>query len=298
MAQCINAAPPVMPDPSQGLPDRTLYHYTSLLGLQQIIELKALWATNAHYLNDLKEIQHAQDTLAAAIGEGLRRTRGQEAEILLQLRSWLAAGANRHQIYICSFTEGGNLLSQWRAYTPHGLGVSLGFPAPDIVRLAEAQGYRLAQCIYDEAQQARMIGALLDAIVMEARRTGPTSVEGTRHGESYYPVFEKFTDELLMHAAVMKHGSFREEHEWRAISPVFRDLADPSVLYRVGRFTLIPYRNFGLVAEADAAVVLDEVIVGPSASIELSMQSIPAYLASRGVSPRSGVKSSGIPYRG
>lgn len=277
------------------VPVSTLYHYTSLAGLKEIVEEQVLWASNAHYMSDMKEIQHAQDFLIAEIVEMLPHAAPHEAQVLGDLRHWLIEGGiSRHQIFLCSFTEEGNLLSQWRGYTPHGLGVSLGFPTADIVQLATAQGYRLVQCIYDAGLQRRMLGSLIDAIFEAARRL--TSARG--EPSPFNEVFETFTDELLFLSAVLKHSSFREEREWRVISPVFRDLLDPTVKYRIGRFTLIPYREFRIAAAPGQPVRIDEVIVGPSSSLALSMDSIPSYLASQGVHPRRGVHSCGIPYRG
>lgn len=279
------------------VPDSTLYHYTSLAGLQEIVEDQVLWASNAHYLSDMKEIQHAQDFMVAEIVDLLPRAAPDDAEVLTQLRHWLTdRGVSRHQLFLCSFTEEGNLLSQWRGYTPHGLGVSLGFPAADIVALASGQGYRLVKCVYDADRQRRMVGRILDAIYAEARSGRPAPRADGQ--PPYYTVFEHFTDELLLLSAVLKHWSFREEREWRAISPLFADLTDRDVKYRIGRFTLIPYREFSLAAAPGRLVEMDEVIIGPSSSVELSMDSIPHYLASRGVRPRRGVRSCGIPYRG
>lgn len=275
-------------------PHDTLYHYTSLAGLKEIVEDQVLWASNAHYLSDMKEIQHAQDLLMHDIVERLPGADAEAAEVLTQLRHWLLErGVGRHQLFLCSFTEEGNLLSQWRGYTPHGLGVSLGFPASLIVRLAAAQDYRLVKCVYDAERQQRLIASLIEA-VFEAVRTTP----GAGGKSGYYPVFDTFIDDLLLLSAVLKHGSFREEREWRVISPVYEDLSDPAVRYRVGRFTLIPYRDFSIAAERGAPIELDELVIGPSSSLALSMDSIPQYLASRGVRPRRGVHSCGIPYRG
>ena len=271
-------------------PHDTLYHYTSLAGLKEIVEDQVLWASNAHYLSDMKEIQHAQDLLMHDIVERLPGADAAAGEVLTQLRRWLLErGVGRHQLFLCSFTEEGNLLSQWRGYTPHGLGVSLGFPASLIVRLAAAQDYRLVKCVYDAERQHRLIASLIEAV-----RTTP----GAGGKSGYYPVFDTFIDDLLLLSAVLKHGSFREEREWRVISPVCEDLSDPAVRYRVGRFTLIPYRDFSITADRGAPIELDELVIGPSSSLALSMDSIPQYLASRGVRPRRGVHSCGIPYRG
>jgi hypothetical protein len=141
-----------------------------------------------------------------------------------------------------------------------------------------------------------MIGRILDAIFGRARESAALLRQDPK--PMYYPVFDEFTDDLLLLSAVLKHWSFREEREWRVISPVFPDLAEPRVKYRIGRFTLIPYLEFSIGTEPGRPVQIDEVIIGPSSSLALSMDSIPQYLATHGVRPRRGVHSCGIPYRG
>jgi hypothetical protein len=43
------------------VPDNFLYHYTSLTGLQGIVNSGVIWATNIFYLNDSKELLNAVD---------------------------------------------------------------------------------------------------------------------------------------------------------------------------------------------------------------------------------------------
>lgn len=290
--------PDILADAAAPAGHSTLYHYTSLPGLKEIVEDQVLWASNAHYLSDIKEIRHAHDMLLAEIVERLKSADALAAEVLTQLRHWLLERAiGPQQLFLCPFTEEGNLLSQWRGYTPHGLGVSLGFPASRIMALAATQGYRLVQCIYEEREQRRLVGGVVDAMFAALHKDTALCAGGGK--TSYQAVFDRFTDDLLLLAAVLKHGSFREEREWRVISRLYDDdPPDAAVKYRVGRFTLIPYREFSLAEGPGCALNLDEVVVGPSSSLELSMHSIPQYLASRGVSARNGVRSCGIPYRG
>ena len=42
-------------------PPRWLFHYTDHQGILGIIKTRAIWATEASYLNDSKEIYHLKD---------------------------------------------------------------------------------------------------------------------------------------------------------------------------------------------------------------------------------------------
>ena len=48
-------------------PTRTLYHYTSIGGLQGIVESRGIWATEIRYLNDAKELVQTLDMFLSVI---------------------------------------------------------------------------------------------------------------------------------------------------------------------------------------------------------------------------------------
>src|SRR5262245_58864537 len=99
------------------LPQRTLYHYTSLGGLVGIVESKSIWATHISYLNDAAEVRYAIELLRAEILTVANSVSDEERKCLVQLQHWLAHGfVHNHLLFTASFTENGNLLSQWRAY--------------------------------------------------------------------------------------------------------------------------------------------------------------------------------------
>ena len=56
-----------------GDPPPTLHHYTTGQGLLGMLQAGRLWATNAHFMNDPKEITYAADIVQRAVREAADR---------------------------------------------------------------------------------------------------------------------------------------------------------------------------------------------------------------------------------
>jgi hypothetical protein len=84
------------------------------------------------------------------------------AESLKAFPVWLETfrGTSYH-VFVFSLSEEPSLLSQWRSYTSHGKGVSLGFQAQALNDIVTRAGCRLGKCLYDKRDQADMLILLL-----------------------------------------------------------------------------------------------------------------------------------------
>ena len=105
-------------------PPHTLYHYTSLEALVSIVRSKRLRASSIRFLNDTSELQRFTKDVVAILHQRIPSL-GNVSEIndlIVQTKSLL-----KHSFFVASFSEKSDLLSQWRAYCPSGLGVSIGF---------------------------------------------------------------------------------------------------------------------------------------------------------------------------
>ena len=141
-------------------PSGILYHYTSAEGLLGICQTKKLWASNIHYLNDSKEYAHALDLLRSEIKSRIHQKIGDNT-LLIRLYELLER-IEQVTVFLCSFSEVGDLLSQWRGYCPPGRGYSIGFAADQLDTIASAQGYSLIPCIYREEEQNKVIKSVID----------------------------------------------------------------------------------------------------------------------------------------
>ena len=279
-------------------PRETLYHYTSLHGLLGIIESRCLWASDIRYMNDSAEMKHAADLIKKDIA---RRIAGghPNPKLLNQFQYWVGHRmVHGHMLFSASFRSNGNLLSQWRGYSTHGKGVSIGFDPELILECAAAQSFQVARCVYDQREQEELIRQVVDAMELLAAEEGECTDPQRRPPEqSYYDGFERVESELLRIAAVLKHPSFQEEEEWRVVSPVLTELAQPPIRFREGTSMLVPYLDFRLTPAPGVPLRLEHLFLGPSPNISISMNSLELYLAQQGAPPRSGISYCQIPYR-
>jgi hypothetical protein len=122
--------------------DRTLYHYTGIGSLLGIVNSRAVWASHIYYLNDSKEILHACEVLSRLLARH-ETNDGNEREFTKQFGEWLSSfRRDPFHVFVFSLSEEPSLLSQWRSYTPHGKGVSLGFPPPVLNHVLKKPGFR------------------------------------------------------------------------------------------------------------------------------------------------------------
>jgi len=235
-----------------------LYHYTTYAGFLGIIKSTKLWATNIHYLNDFEEFKHG---LGIAKRIAIRRASvatSQDKPLFDRLASVVEQYEKVH-LFVSSFTENGDILSQWRGYSSNG-GVSLGFAFPDLQRIAGKNGFRLIKCIYDDHEKEVIAEEFIDdALTRFARTNGsPQSLDNIAYSYMglYIPV-----------ATAFKHKAFAEESEWRLVSHMISQ-NDPRIDVRATSTMLIPYFEVDLNLDTDPMglrkIGLERLIVGPS----------------------------------
>lgn len=272
-----------------------LYHYTGVGSLLGIASTESLWASSISYMNDSTEIVHACGTV-----ENVLRARlvfGQQDEeynFLTQFQNWTNSCKNTaHTIFIFSLSEIPSLLSQWRSYTPHGKGVSLGLSREKINFIMQSSDLKLARCVYDRAEQEEVIGALIEKLLISFRQQLPTmDVSDCHPSESYYGFIQQYTNEIFQVLSIIKHGAFQEEREWRLISQHYPKYTDPQIKFREGASMLVPYMELPL---GNDKPYFDNVILGPSPHQNLSMSGLSMFLINKGLCQQ--VSDCVIPYR-
>ena len=281
-------------------PADILFHYTSLSAMQSIVEHRCIWATDVRYFSDAAELMHFVHGLHVAIEQ---RTEPSQSDVLQQFRSWLSERLPQvaadtgpahvgHMVFAVSFSAHGNLLSQWRAYCEPAKGVSLGFKPAAIAQTAVEQGFKLGKCIYDHRVQNELVNQVLDGVMSLATELGPNHLRNP--SRPFHGAFDTIENALLRIGALFKHPAFRDEVEWRAVSPVPASDIDGNIRYRDGASMLVPYIPFRL-ATSDSAMPLSDVFIGPTPHTKLAVESVSGYLNSHKIS--SGVFYCDIPYR-
>lgn len=280
------------------IPRETLYHYTSFSGLLGIVDKRALWASDIRYMNDSAELKHTADLIRKEVTQRIAAGHS-DARLLNQFLDWVAHRiTNGHLLFGASFRSNGNLLSQWRGYSRLGKGVSIGFEPDYILKCAQAQSFQIGRCVYDPAEQQQLIIRVVDAVEALARERHPQAGAGMPGSAlPYHDLFQQIESDLLRIAAVLKHPAFEEEAEWRIVSPAITDFMRAPVLFREGASNLIPYVEFEFAAQGDRPIAIEHMFLGPTANINISMNSLNMYLIKNGVSPRQGIEYCSIPFR-
>lgn len=274
--------------------DRTLYHYTGIRSLLGIVDSRAVWASHIYYLNDSKEILHACEVLGRLLAKNESVGDTAEREFMKQFGEWLGSfRRDAFHIFVFSLSEERSLLSQWRSYTPHGKGVSLGFSPAVLNHVLTKPGFRVARCLYTETEHEELMRSLLERMLITFRqRLSSLDTTKAHLSQKYHPFLEEFRNDLLQVLAIVKHSAFREEKEWRVVSPYFPKYTVTDVKFREGTSMLLPYTELQLPAKGN---LFEEVILGPSQDTNLSFSALSAYLSNRGVCNRT--VNSDIPLR-
>ncbi len=278
---------------SDSTPD-ILYHYTTQQGLLGIITNSCLWATHILYLNDQKEYWHAFDVTRKVIQDKLKTSIGESQKKRLDSIDRELGTHQSADIFVASLSEDGDSLSQWRAYGANGNGFSIGFSREKLNNLALKVGWRLGPCSYHLESQINEVLLPINSDVQARYSTkSVTTLEG--NPDCIYIMsskYDDFTKEVLEFTPFLKHSAFHEEKEWRL---VFNKDNHDLVCHRARQSLLIPYCEFSLLMK-ETLDCISEIIVGPTAHIDLSEKSLKSFLESKYLYAVE-TKQSSIPYR-
>ena len=130
-------------------PEGMLYHYTTQHGLLGILKQKSIWATHIRYLNDTSEGNIVSQVifeefsgrfntapLFQTLGIATDKAEGVVESVdedTLGQGSAMASYVTSQNVFVSSFSEHGDSLSQWRAYSERSGGYSVGF-RPEYLR--------------------------------------------------------------------------------------------------------------------------------------------------------------------
>lgn len=278
------------------VPHGVLYHYTTFTGLLGIVKSRALWASDIRYMNDSAELRHTADLINVEVRERIDGGHP-NSSLLAQFVDWVSHRiTNGHMMFGVSFRSQGNLLSQWRGYSVPGKGVSLGFCPEYILQCADRQQFMIGKCIYEPSRQRMLIRQVVDAVETLASSEAAGAKTATERAVLYRKAFATMETDLLRIAAILKHPSFREEKEWRIVSPIMANDGDAPILFREGHAMLVPYIEFDIGLE-DAPLAMDHLFLGPTANINISMNSLSMFLEKNGIIPKRGIDYCQIPFR-
>jgi hypothetical protein len=189
-------------DIASGTQPEVVYHYTDWLGVQGIISTGTIRLTHAKFLNDRVEMQHGAMLIPNVIDEISQRKSTETRNLLTALCSGWKKDFSKTNAFVTSFCGRGDMLEQWRGYTPRG-GCSIGFSVPIIREAAHKQRCWMLPCLYSSNQKKAHIQAILK----------------THLSRAPYESEEAFADQacsdLMIEVPRFKDFAFRSEREWR-----------------------------------------------------------------------------------
>jgi hypothetical protein len=239
-------------------PGRLLWHYTGAVGLLGILDHRVLFASDVWFLNDASEVRFAQGRML----ERVRQHLGPDQPWLQELLDVSEAKPGwLDDVFVTSFCEEPDLLSQWRGYAAEGY--AIGFAADGLAALgAGPGGPRLVRVDYGAESGRRRLRGLFEQLAAG----GPYS------GEERERLARTV---LLPEMARVKEPSFSEEREWRLLVIEGRP---ERILFRLGPTGVVPYVEVAL-PEPSA---VREIVIGPSAEQRLHRRAVEQLLARRG----------------
>lgn len=286
-----------------------LYHYTTQSGILGIVESSGIWATHALFLNDSSEFSHGLD-FAKHVASSIFMEDDYLGAFGWALRHGLEV-IDGSDIYVSSFSETPNLLSQWRGYCPDGSGFCLGFNSELIKQFCKDNGFRFEKCIYQHDEQVTKIKSLVDECFSKFPQPGITRDEYNAYSSKEQVNFEIdykirtsegkdtaqankavawFCSEIAELAPLFKNEGFHEEAEWRVIvkSP------DQEKKFRAGKSYLVPYIEMDFLKMLKV-FPLENVIVGPGPNQQRNKESAEVLLKEKGLEEVV-IEQSEIPY--
>jgi len=247
-----------------------LYHYTTPAGLLGILQNQHIWATEASFLNDLYEIQYGLDMTKEVINTYLKNKDTYKQQFCeLSLNYLEHMNSKEEEIYITSFCETSDLLSQWKGYTNFGEGYAVGLNLENMIDSNSDEEFghiSIKKVIYNKKMQSKMVKSKIKFMVLQSQKLIAQDLPNTENimkasakSLAYY---------LNAQSKRFKSSAFSEEKEWRAIY-INNDFANEQRIKNKLRMVdsiLTPYIELHLYKKNSAKnriLPIKEIIIGP-----------------------------------
>ena len=253
-------------------PPKILYHYTDQEGLLGIIGKKEIWASHTQYLNDQREFQHAIGLVQDELSQMIQRVNPQARPFVEEMSKRMDEHARMESVNVCvcSFSEEGDFLSQWRAYGDGVAKFSIGFSGAMLRQVSNQMKCWLVPCLYCERKQRELVQTLLQDVLRENMTVAPPG-DVENEGMSL-PRGGNLISYLNRYAPILKHEAFSEEREWRIVT---RPLTcrNERFDYRPGRSMVVPYYRIPLDGMG-VGFDVKRIVVGPVPHRDRAVQAV------------------------
>lgn len=291
---------------------QSVFHYTSMDAMLNIVEKRALWCTAIPYLNDSAERSFLLDAVRKRLPYLKSKDNSLEADLSLpsiEVEDAHVATPLADESFVASFTKDGDSLMHWRAYCPQQSGIAIGFRC-DCLRAADIDedpkpgmvvspiGFGKVGYI-DTSDQTEVDNAIYAAATRAKEVLARYGVRNGTGGD----LADYFVWAVNATACTNKHRSFQIEGQYRLLLSDVRYRED-NIRFRTVRSTLVPYVALRVPGKTATGMsfdprhawgAIDSVVIGPTANMDLTEKSVKAFFALKGMQVR--VDRSIIPYR-
>lgn len=296
-----------------------LYHYTSLEGFQSIMQKRDFWISNIRYMNDSHEFENGKTICKEIIEKKLGRAGKDEISQylygLLNVCNQKASQGfhviNSKDIFSLSFSNNGDILTQWQFYGNEG--IAIGFE--NSVGSFDAITFMNEDQYDDEIEEMNPDEMLPhDEIRLFPKRIIYRDDEKIEIFESIlemginfikkYPgtvdmCIEGISDVLFYYFALMKDEHFEHEHELRFLHYFNKD--NRRIHFRKRNGILLPYIKMKILnvdCRPHKVFPIADIVVAPSSQKEYVADSVKYFLEKSGYEYLvDKVRISEIPYR-
>jgi len=189
---------------------KKISHYTTLQGLQGIVQSGCLWASNASFLNDKAELQHALRASKGAIRKlSSEATFKQWQPTLKRVFADLEDGG-LSDTYVACFCRSDDNLSQWRGYSVKTQGVSVTFGREELASRLKPEKAAFFEVRYSKHSTASKLSSALTSELRDIAQLD--ELLGSSSEDLRYKDLRQRVSALLPR---FKHLGFRDEKEWR-----------------------------------------------------------------------------------
>ncbi len=288
-------------------PPEELFHYTSAGGLLEIVQSNQIWATNLEFMNDFLEVKYAKELFMEVVQRERKATRSKLVmHFLDDTARMLDPFTSLFSFYAISFcADGGDRLSQWRAYASEGTGYSIGFRTGELIDAigkykpeAGEEQMELIEVVYRrEEQQAVVQGAVRRICNYIEEHLAKLNARRSRRALKELP--NLLCVHLFPYVFSFKASGFEEEREWRLVTWVPSSIESKKVKFRASANFTIPYLSLDLSVRGkgdEEKLPISRIIQGPRVEAEVGMKSLELLIKKYGYSETEVVPSK-IPFR-
>lgn len=239
-----------------------LYHYCSIDSFYHIVKSKSLWLSNSSQMNDSNEniwIEKYFDVIKNFFKDTKYQKLVKES---LDIYKW-----NSNPPFIFCLSGSKDLLSQWRAYSQDGKGISMGFNTKNLKIKRElptpnVYGHHtigMAKVEYFSHSQKKK--------VLELCKMLKNSFDSETEEDEKLFLSLDLGISLVNWALVFKNSSFREEKEWRIIHTPTDSYEEPlaelsDLQFRLNNNRITTYYSYSF-GEKFNSELIGEIVLGP-----------------------------------